>query len=168
MQFNIDIWNLFINLQIIYPRKGHIRTSWSPKKRYLQKQGELSPNRREVLQLPLEGHLRVDVCLRFNVLVRPIPPDLFGGRDQMYKLDHWRDWSTSTPRTSPRTTTTTSATLVPSLHLMSMVDEETSSSIREVLALVGVITCVIIWTASMRVLKWGRRKVRYCFSNFFK
>ena len=51
---------------------------------------------------------------------------------------------------------------------MSMVDEETSSSIREVLALVGVITCVIIWTASMRVLKWGRRKVRYCFSNFFK
>ena len=177
MQFNIDIWNLFINLQIIYPRKGHIRTSWSPKKRYLQKQGELSPNRWEVLQLPLEGHLRVDVCLRFNVLVRPIPPDLFGGREPMYKLDHWEDWAPdtpptttppSTPRTSPRTTV-----LVPSPHLMSgqnmtMVDVETNGTIREVLALVGVITCVIIWTASMRLVKWGRRKVRYCFSNFFK
>ena len=51
---------------------------------------------------------------------------------------------------------------------MTMVDVETNGTIREVLALVGVITCVIIWTASMRVVKWGRRKVRYCFFKFFK
>ena len=91
----------------------------------------------------------------------------------MHKLDHWENWAPapdtppttalSTPETSARTT---SATPVPSLHLMSMVDEETSGMIREVLALVGVITCVIIWSALMRLVKWGRRKVRYCFFKF--
>ena len=94
----------------------------------------------------------------------------------MHKLDHWENWAPapdtppttalSTPETSARTTNTTSATPVPSLHLMSMVDEETSGMIREVLALVGVITCVIIWSALMRLVKWGRRKVRYCFFKF--
>ena len=95
-------------------------------------------------------------------------------------LNHWKDWTPSTPSTaatptSPRTvagtTTTTLAPIVPSPHLMSantmtMMDEETHNGIREVLALVGIITCVIIWSGLMKVVKWGRRKVRYCFSNF--
>ena len=79
----------------------------------------------------------------------------------------------TTLRTTPRTTTTSLTALVPSPHPMSgqnmsMLGEETNNTIREVLALVGVITCVIIWSGLMRLVKWGRRKVRYCFSNFFK
>ena len=104
-----------------------------------------------------------------NVLVRlksstPLDlyagPQKYGGREPMHKLDHWENWGADTPPTTTPSTPRTSArttVLVPSPHLMSgqnmtMVDVETNGTIREVLALVGVITCVIIWTASMRLV----------------